>query len=144
MSKKNDPRFDVSDYPWDLQPKARKVLEKRYDNVQRVERLERIGVGIDLGTARVEFLMQGLAELGVITQEQLLDLAMSWEENMALQMAQLEDAVEMRQQKAREEMERQVREAKLTGGANPQGIQLPDGRIHLPQSKPKVEGETDG
>lgn len=147
MAKRNDDRFDVSEYPEELRPKARKVLEKRWDNVQRVGRLEQVGVGLDVGTARVEFLMQSLAEFGIITQEQLLEMAWSWEENMALQLAQLEDQVQMRMQRAQEEQERMIREAKLTQGQGPQeGLLLPGGRIHLPkpdQAQPPVEGTPD-
>lgn len=147
MAKRNDDQYDVSEYPEELQPKARRVLEKRVDNHRRIGGIEQKGVAIDLGTARVEFLMQGLAEIGVISQDQLLDLAWSWEENLALQIAQVEDRIDMQMRQQREEMERKMREAQLTNGQQPQaGILLPNGRVVLPKSdpQPQEEGKADG
>lgn len=128
---------DLEQYPEELRPLAKRVIKKRWDNHERVGRLERQGTNLDVVMARLEFTLQQLAEIGVITQEQLLDMALQWEENFALQLAQIEDTVAVRIQQMREAQERQMREAHAQAqkqiATPPSGLLLPNGRVHLPQ-----------
>jgi hypothetical protein len=146
-SRQEKPDFDeaAAGYPEELRPLAKRVLKKRWDNHKRVGRLEQQGTSLDLSIARLEFTLQQLVCQGILTQEQLLDMAWEWEENMALQLAQIEDTVDMRRKEAEAEFRRQMAEAQRAEQqrlATPAaGIMLPNGRVHLPQPDKEKQDE---
>lgn len=138
MGKKEE--FDVSEYTEANQPLAQRVMQKRWDNHKRVARLEQMGSQLDVSVARMEFFQKQLVKLGILTEATALEMQMEWEENMAAQLAMIEDRAAVAREKAEQAMREQIRKAQLAGPGARSGIMLPNGRVHLP----KPEGEPGG
>lgn len=85
-------------------------------------------------------MLRQFVALGLLTETQMLEMQLEWEENMASQLAMIEDNTAMRIEKAKKEHERMVREAAAQQIATPQsGLLLPNGRVHLPQPEERKD-----
>jgi hypothetical protein len=128
--------FDVSEFEPENQLLARQALEKRKKNSDHVGSLEQQGVGLDLTVPRLEFTLNYLVKVGVLTEQQMLECNLAWEEDLAKQLKLIDQEVQRRQQLREAALRKQQAEAgrvAQNGLATPvRALHLPGGRVHLP------------
>ena len=77
----------------DLDPETRVVATKaaglRVSNANMVREIESLGGGVDVLSARVEHFLVTLANLGVITDDQLWNINLDWEQTLRPQLQDL-------------------------------------------------------
>lgn len=80
------PQEIVASLPEDLRPIAEETFKRRYINVSNINALETAGVSMDFSVARVEFLIDSLMGLGVISERQKWEMSLDWERHLHAQL----------------------------------------------------------
>lgn len=103
----------IADLPEDLQPLAMKAAGLREQNSKLFEKLEGLGGGAEIATARIEHALVFLADIGVITERQRWEEAVRWETVLREQLQYAVEQVEQIRAASIEEQKRQARVRKL-------------------------------
>lgn len=103
----------ITDLPEDVQPLAMKAAGLREQNSKLFERLEGLGGGAEIATARIEHVLVYLVDIGVITEMQRWKEAVRWESTLREQLQHAVEQVEQIRAAAIEEQKRQARVRKL-------------------------------
>lgn len=118
---------------------TRKIQQLRNVNHGLAREIEELGGGVDLTMARMEHLVEWLADLGIISEDQRLDEAEAWERHLRPQLIQIRDRIKENRNKVMAQAREQQR--RMEAQQKQQAQQQQGNGLILPFKK-DTDGET--